>query len=677
MVGSSVLAFVTEVVMLCYSALVGVFSLIRYLLDPHTKERRRMVKGMREAEDYAEWYQSALEYCNSYGFYQWRKHKKDDLFDYREITHRISGIRTLLNEAKSKPSAESTERLMLHLRSDMVRGPCGICNTTAFTYTIGTKRIIEEYLEAIQEAIGFIAGNTAVAPSESYKYLTECCRCHGLTALLLSGGQSLSMYHMGVCRGLFRMGVLPQVLCATGTAAVVASYVCTTTDTDLEEFFKDGSAMYEKFSFDKFHVEAARKQTTYARSRSSLYESDTTDAPKEKDEALLSKMGRRFKRFCETGTFMDINVVADFVAVNIGDLTFREAFEKTGRILNIVISNLSECSVVIPHTEYTVPQSVHGDGETKWVANYLTAPDVLIRSAAVAAISHGFVGRLLWKGYELLRKDPITGKIEPFSPSAYHSSIDSAESMAIERIREQFNVTCVIRVRTQMSFTTSSHPPKAVTKSFSRRLCTETLNEVRYRVDRVLRFAKGFRMCKKMAVKLLSLDCFLRDVEVDVDITSYDGASMNVLEKPTSEIATKRMLEGEHSLWPLLAKTQHFLAVEDSLHRALLTVGAKLESPDILMADSFPFPEIIAQRTFSPARTVVSGFAHPFPSRSMEELEELVSVTPNTSFSKRECLVGKPSLRSPDTYDSGYSGSMVMRHLARRSSTAQNPFWTK
>ena len=44
---------------------------------------------------------------------------------------------------------------------------------------------------------------------------------------------------------------------------------------------------------------------------------------------------------------------------NIGDLTFREAYEKTGFILNITVSEFSE------YNDYRL-------------LNYLTAPDVII-----------------------------------------------------------------------------------------------------------------------------------------------------------------------------------------------------------------------------------------------------------------------------------------------------------
>eukprot|EP01061_Rhynchopus_euleeides_P018527 TRINITY_DN30678_c0_g1_i1.p1 TRINITY_DN30678_c0_g1~~TRINITY_DN30678_c0_g1_i1.p1 ORF type:complete len:698 (+),score=260.45 TRINITY_DN30678_c0_g1_i1:35-2095(+) len=664
----TVFVFLVELWLLLCSVATGVKSLINYLLDRHSPERSRCVQGMQEAEDYADWYQHAMEYCNSYGFYHWRKDRSDGLFDYAEIQHRIKGIRSLLKDAKNSDTEENIQRLMVHLRSDIVRGPCGICKTAAFTYNIGTKRVIEEYIEAIQEAIDYISGLRSIAHAEIYSYLNECLKCHGMSALLLSGGQSLSMYHMGVCRGLFNMGVLPRVICATGTSAVVASFICCTTDLSLTDFFADNSAMYEKYRFDAFMQETT---TSRQRSRSRSGEgAGAPEPPKEKDEGLFPKMMRRFRRFCETGTFMDIEVVAEFVTQVLGDITFREAFDKTGRTLNIVISNLRECSIVVPHTSYTLHQSLVGGGDTKWVANYLTAPDVLVRTAAVAAISQGIVGTLLWKGYGLLRKNPKTGAIEPFSPSAYHSNKESAESMAVERISEQFNVTCVIRVTTHMSlFPSSYRPPKDVKTSFASRLGTEVLREAQYRGVRVLRAMRRFPVVGRAARKIMSLDFFLRDVDVDVDIMSYEGASTNVLEKPTREIATRRMMEGERALWPCLAKTQQYLAVEETLHQSLVQVSARVDTAETLLADSFPFPEVLSHRREVPVRAA-SAYAMPFPTRSNDDYDEALQLTPsNSSLSFRDSLAERsPPVRNADAYESGYSGSMIMRHLAKRSS---------
>lgn len=68
---------------------------------------------------------------------------------------------------------------------------------------------------------------------------------------------------------------------------------------------------------------------------------------------------------------MNKKALADFMKVNTGNMTFKEAFEKTGIILNISITD-----------------SIHDKNR---LLNYISAPNVLIWSAAIASSSLPFV----------------------------------------------------------------------------------------------------------------------------------------------------------------------------------------------------------------------------------------------------------------------------------------------
>lgn len=68
----------------------------------------------------------------------------------------------------------------------------------------------------------------------------------------------------------------------------------------------------------------------------------------------------------------DPKVLQQFARDNTGDLTFQEAYDKTGWILNITVTGI-------------------GDHESYRVLNYLTSPNVLIWSAAVASCGIPYV----------------------------------------------------------------------------------------------------------------------------------------------------------------------------------------------------------------------------------------------------------------------------------------------
>ncbi len=69
-------------------------------------------------------------------------------------------------------------------------------------------------------------------------------------------------------------------------------------------------------------------------------------------------MRRRVSRLWNEGYLLDVRVLEQCVMDNGGDITFEEAFRRTGRVLNITV----------------VPG---GMGETPPVLNYITAPDVV------------------------------------------------------------------------------------------------------------------------------------------------------------------------------------------------------------------------------------------------------------------------------------------------------------
>jgi TAG lipase/steryl ester hydrolase/phospholipase A2/LPA acyltransferase len=69
---------------------------------------------------------------------------------------------------------------------------------------------------------------------------------------------------------------------------------------------------------------------------------------------------------------MDSTKLQHWLRNNFGDTTFKEAYQKTGRVLNIAVSSTEN---------YEIPR----------LLNYLTAPNVLIWSAVIASCALPFV----------------------------------------------------------------------------------------------------------------------------------------------------------------------------------------------------------------------------------------------------------------------------------------------
>lgn len=66
----------------------------------------------------------------------------------------------------------------------------------------------------------------------------------GRSALLLSGGAILGMYHIGVVQTLIEAGCMPKILAGSSAGSIIASFLATR---PMDDFF-DG----QKFNFTAF-----------------------------------------------------------------------------------------------------------------------------------------------------------------------------------------------------------------------------------------------------------------------------------------------------------------------------------------------------------------------------------------------------------------------------------------
>lgn len=146
----------------------------------------------------------------------------------------------------------------------------------------------------------------------------------GRTALLLSGGGTLGLNHLGVVQCLHENQLLPRIISGASSGSIMASIVCTKTSEELPRMFDPSLVRLDVFERD-----------------------GQPDSP-----------FTRLQRLMMSGQLFDVDILKDAMIANIGDMTFQEAFNRTRFILNITVSS---------STLYDMPR----------LLNYLTAPDVV------------------------------------------------------------------------------------------------------------------------------------------------------------------------------------------------------------------------------------------------------------------------------------------------------------
>ncbi|CAE8595538.1 unnamed protein product [Polarella glacialis] len=87
-------------------------------------------------------------------------------------------------------------------------------------------------LEAACEA--HLSGS-AEAKTQLLTWLRAREKALGRTALCLSGGGSLAMYHMGVCRFLLEEGLMPKIVSGVSGGSIVAALLAIHTDEELRD----------------------------------------------------------------------------------------------------------------------------------------------------------------------------------------------------------------------------------------------------------------------------------------------------------------------------------------------------------------------------------------------------------------------------------------------------------
>ncbi|KAG8936741.1 hypothetical protein FRC02_012023 [Tulasnella sp. 418] len=278
---------------------------------------------LRQSKTYEEWKDTAKMLDEYLEFDKWKKDDADIFYDYPLV----------------KKVRQSLRRLRAADDAHGVLGVLEVCIRANFAGTesprlysesfIGTKDLIESYVSEVEAALVYIRRTDKLSIEEKRKFFRSANTNLGSSALCLSGGASFGYYHFGVVRAFLDAGLLPRVIAGTSAGGLIAALICTRTDAELRQLLVP---------------ELADKITAC-------------------EEPIRVWM----KRFLKTGARFDTAQWARKSAFfTRGSLTFREAYELTGRVLNISV----------------IPYSTHSP--TK-LLNHLTSPDCVIWSAIIAS----------------------------------------------------------------------------------------------------------------------------------------------------------------------------------------------------------------------------------------------------------------------------------------------------
>ncbi|KAJ5183434.1 hypothetical protein N7492_001050 [Penicillium capsulatum] len=301
-------------------------------------KRQRLRLQLSAQKNYADWFKAAQALDTHLGNDAWKQVDEYAYYDHLMIHKVVSQLRTARKDAECEASRDGAsthgvpaiEELRFLLEACVKNNFAGVENPRIYSETYsGTKNLVQEYIDEVHACIQLVLENKQMDAESKYQHFKHLDTNFGRTALCLSGGATFAYYHFGVVRALLDNDVLPELITGTSGGALVAGLVATRTDEELKQLLVPALAHQIRACHEGFTTWVRRWWRTGARF-------DTLD------------WAKQCSWFCR------------------GSTTFREAYERTGRILNV------SCVPSDPHSPTIL-------------ANYLTCPDCVIWSAVLAS----------------------------------------------------------------------------------------------------------------------------------------------------------------------------------------------------------------------------------------------------------------------------------------------------
>jgi NTE family protein len=463
---------------------------------------------MRTATSYEEWAGAARDWERATGADRWKAETDSPHYHCELIQEQIQTLRQLRTRGDVEP-------LVDHLHESLHRNLGDLGARELYDRTpLGTKQLIEEYLEETEQTIEQLVSST-IPGFDTAKKLDVVSRALsnlGRSALLLSGGATLGFYHLGVGKALWQAGLLPDVISGASMGAMIAAGICSRTDAELDALF----------------------------------------APS------LPDIERRGLGFADLGTmrsnraFLDPDVLLRTIEHNCGGYTFEEAWERSGRTLIISVA----------------PTRVR---QKPRVLSHLTAPRVFIKTAALA--SSAVPG--LFPPITLTQKGR-DGSEAPYIGTERWIDGSFGGDLPMSRIGRLHNVNHFIVSQVNPHIAPFSGENRWTPSGIALRAATAPLRLPAVPVLNAARFVTGRTPLRNSLNLLLSLAEQEYGGDIDIVPRFHPSMFLRMIKNPSPEDLTQFILEGQRATWPKLAMIRDHTRVARCLARCERTLRAEL-----------------------------------------------------------------------------------------------------
>ncbi|MCH8498957.1 MAG: DUF3336 domain-containing protein [Marinobacter sp.] len=464
----------------------------------------QLAQVMAKASTYQSWHQAALQHDELSGRDRWKRRDESTLFDYADIRQRYDHLHQLL--------ASGNHHDLLYALNEGIHGNMsGMGRPILYDQCMtGTKHLIDDYVSLIVDSLRAIASCPDAAVSRAHKvdFLRRASHCYGRSALMLSGGAGLIYFHHGVVQTLLEHDLLPNVISGASAGSWIAAQLAMYTDEELRDGY------FDRYRYDMpVHLNPLRVVAGM----------EPGVSPQSVKEQAMDGIGN--------------------------DMTFQEAYEHTGRYINISIA----------------PAEKHQNSR---LMNAITSPNVYIRSAIDASGSvPGVVppARLYAKGAD--------GRPKPYLATRKWVDGSFAEDLPAKRLARLFGVNHYIVSMINPLAVPFVHDPKLrykkgvteITASLAVRASADLLATAE---DYLARAGASFISPVILLAHGLLNQQYTGDVNIILDKRNFRWRNV-LFSFPRDEEIQGLILAGKRNTWPKLAMLRNATLIGRALDELL------------------------------------------------------------------------------------------------------------
>ncbi|MEZ5501563.1 MAG: DUF3336 domain-containing protein [Halioglobus sp.] len=442
---------------------------------------RELDDALAAASSFQAWRELAEAHDRLTGRDVWRAKQESPLYDATSINTRLQRLRKLRRKGDD-------HGLLFALSEGIHGNMAGMGNPKLYQKAkTGTKVLISEYIDEICGALEYLSPRRfkGIPWVDRIEFFQIASHCYGRSALMLSGGGTLGYFHFGVLKALIEQKLCPVVISGASAGAFVAAIVGSRSDVEFLALFENNYL--------------ARALT------------------ENRDNIKIGfGMGKQ----------IDMRSIKREMARLIPDMTFREAYEKTGRSINISISPAQ-------------PR------QNSRLLNHIASPNVTLRSAVLA--STALPGVFAPVQLEARNAD---GDIKPYLPSRRWIDGSFSQDLPAKRLARLYGVNHFIVSQVMPGLGREPSERPGLRKIIADASVAATKQVVRGYLDFFQRYG---RVGPQLGTALNVANSLL-DQQFTADINIFPGYGLSSLGKLLKMMSEEEMAglirAGERATWP-------------------------------------------------------------------------------------------------------------------------------